>query len=149
MRKLAAVLLVFVCSVSPSLAGPNQKTLNGYAGDAAQTELQWESKFQAIPSPANQRAYMQRLSARPHHVGSAYDLDNAQWILARFKEWGLDAHIESFDVLFPTPKTRVVEMVEPVKFTAKLEEPALSIDPTSGQNPNSCPPTTPTPLTAM
>ena len=95
--------------------------------------MQWEGKFQAIPSPANQRAYMQRLSARPHHVGSAYDLDNAQWILARFKEWGLDAHMESFDVLFPTPKTRVLEMVEPVKFTAKLEEPALAVDPTSGQ----------------
>lgn len=133
MRKLAAVLAVFVCSVSSSLAGPDQQNLYGYAPDAAQTELQWEGKFQAIPSPANQRAYMQRLSARPHHVGSAYDLDNAQWILARFKEWDLDAHIESFDVLFPTPKTRVLEMVEPVKFTAKLEEPALAVDPTSGQ----------------
>lgn len=133
MRKLAAVLAVFVCSVSSSLAGPDQQNLYGYAPDAAQTELQWEGKFQAIPSPANQRAYMQRLSARPHHVGSAYDLDNAQWILARFKEWGLDAHMESFDVLFPTPKTRVLEMVEPVKFTAKLEEPALAVDPTSGQ----------------
>lgn len=133
MRKLAALVVVFLCSVSPSLAGPDQQTLNGYAPGAAQSELQWETKFQAIPSPGNQRTYMQRLSARPHHVGSPYDLDNAQWILARFKEWGLDAHIESFDVLFPTPKTRVVEMLEPVKFTAKLEEPALAIDPTSGQ----------------
>jgi N-acetylated-alpha-linked acidic dipeptidase len=133
MRKLAAVLLIFVCSVSPSLAGPDQPALTGYAPDAAQTERQWESTFQSIPSPANQRAYMQRLSARPHHVGSPYDLDNAQWILAHFQQWGLDAHIESFDVLFPTPKTRVVEMLEPVKFTAKLEEPALATDPTSGQ----------------
>ncbi|HVO63131.1 MAG TPA: transferrin receptor-like dimerization domain-containing protein [Terriglobales bacterium] len=133
MRQLVAVLLLFCCSVSPALAGPDQDKLNGYAPDTSQSELQWESKFQAIPSPDNQRAYMQRLSARPHHVGSPYDLDNAQWILARFKEWGLDAHIESFDVLFPTPKTRVVEMLEPVKFTAKLEEPALAIDPTSGQ----------------
>ena len=46
------------------------------------------------------------LSARPHHVGSPYDKDNAEWILAQFKEWGLDAHIETFDVLFPTPKER-------------------------------------------
>jgi N-acetylated-alpha-linked acidic dipeptidase len=76
---------------------------------------------------------MQRLSARPHHVGSPYDKDNAEWMLAKFKEWGLDASIESFDVLFPTPKARLVELVEPTKFTAKLQEPALSIDPTSGQ----------------
>jgi len=65
---------------------------------------EWETKFRAIPDPANLRAYMQRLSARPHHVGSPYDKDNAEWILAKFKEWGLDAKIESFDVLFPTPK---------------------------------------------
>src|SRR5262249_38458517 len=105
----------------------------GYARDRSQAELEWEGKFLAIPSPANQRAYMQRLSARPHHVGSPYDQDNADWILARFKEWGFDAHIESFDVLFPTPKTRLVEMVEPTKFTAKLEEPAIAVDPTSSQ----------------
>ncbi len=133
MRYLAALVLVFCCAVTPTLAGPDQQMLTGYAPDAAQTELQWESKFQAIPSPANQRTYMQRLSARPHHVGSPYDLDNAQWILARFQEWGWDAHIESFEVLFPTPKVRVVEMLEPVKFTAKLEEPAIAVDPTSNQ----------------
>ena len=133
MRQVVLVLLLLSFSISPSLAGPEQKMLTGYAPDAAQVEWQWENKFQAIPSPDNQRTYMQHLSARPHHVGSPYDLDNAQWILARFKEWGFEAHIESFDVLFPTPKTRVVEMIEPVKFTAKLEEPAIAMDPTSGQ----------------
>jgi len=79
------------------------------------------------------REYMKRLSARPHHLGSPYDQDNAQWILSKFKEWGLDAHIETFHVLFPTPKERLVELVEPTKFVAKLQEPALSVDPTSEQ----------------
>ena len=72
--------------------------------------------FRAIPQAANIRGYMQRLSARPHHVGSAYTKDNAEWMLARFKEWGWDAAIEQFDVLFPTPKERVLELVEPTKF---------------------------------
>jgi N-acetylated-alpha-linked acidic dipeptidase len=76
---------------------------------------------------------VQRLSAHPHHVGSGYDKENAEWILARFKEWGFEASIESFDVLFPTPKTRLVEMLEPVRFTAALQEPSLAVDPTSGQ----------------
>jgi N-acetylated-alpha-linked acidic dipeptidase len=76
---------------------------------------------------------MQRLAARPHHVGSPYDKDNAEWMLAKFKEWGLDASIETFDALFPTPRVRVVELLEPTKFTAKLQEPALAIDPTSDQ----------------
>ena len=79
------------------------------------------------------RDYMQRLSARPHHVGSPYDKENAEWILKQLQAWGWDAKIEQFDVLFPTPKLRVLEMTEPTRFTAKLEEPALAIDPTSRQ----------------
>ncbi len=77
---------------------------------------------------------MKRLSARPHHVGSAYDKENAEWILSKFTEWGLDAHIETFDVLFPTPKERAVELIAPTKFTAKLREPGLPEDPTSNQS---------------
>ena len=93
----------------------------------------WEGKFRAIPNAQNQRDYMQRLSAHPHHVGSPYDKDNAEWIEAKLKGWGLDAKIENFDVLFPTPKDRLVEMVAPTRFTAKLQEPPVAVDPTSNQ----------------
>jgi N-acetylated-alpha-linked acidic dipeptidase len=138
MRPFFANVLIFTL-VFPSLVfgagqgAPNQASLVGYSPRAGQTEREWEAKFRAIPDPANLREYMRRLSARPHHVGSPYDKDNAEWILAHFKEWGLDAHIERFDVLFPTPKIRVLEMIAPTKFTAKLEEPALAVDPTSNQ----------------
>ncbi|HEY4840733.1 MAG TPA: transferrin receptor-like dimerization domain-containing protein [Terriglobales bacterium] len=137
MRTFSAIVLIFTLIV-PSLFGvdqamSNQSALVGYSPRASQSEREWEAKFRAIPDPANLREYMRRLSARPHHVGSPYDKDNAEWILAHFKDWGLDAHIERFDVLFPTPKLRVLEMLAPTKFTAKLEEPALAIDPTSNQ----------------
>jgi N-acetylated-alpha-linked acidic dipeptidase len=92
-----------------------------------------EAKLQAIPNPDNLREYMKRLSARPHHVGSPYDRENAEWILSKFKEWGLEAEIETFDVLFPTPKTRRVELVAPTSFKARLDEPVLAVDPTSDQ----------------
>ena len=138
MQPFAAIVLIFTL-VIPSLSfgagqtGANQTALVGYSPPASQSEREWETKFRAIPDPANLREYMRRLSARPHHVGSPYDKDNAEWILAHFKEWGLDAHIERFDVLFPTPKVRLLEMLAPTKFTAKLEEPALAADPTSNQ----------------
>jgi N-acetylated-alpha-linked acidic dipeptidase len=100
----------------------------------AQTDVtDWEAKFRSIPKPEYMREYMQRLSAHPHHLGSAYDKDNAEWIMAKWKSWGLDSHIESFDVLFPTPKERAVELVEPTQYTAKLQEPPVSVDPTSSQ----------------
>jgi len=99
----------------------------------SQTSSSWDEKFRALPQPANIRSYMQRLAARPHHVGSPYAKENAEWMLAQFKTWGWDASIEQFDVLFPTPKERRLELVEPARFTAKLDEPIVTIDPTTGQ----------------
>ena len=126
-------LLVFSCFLLLAASPETEQPLNGYSAATSRTQRDWETKFRAIPLPQNQRDYMQRLSARPHHVGSPYDKDNAEWMLAKFKEWGLDANIETFDVLFPTPKVRVVELLEPTKFIAKLQEPALAVDPTSNQ----------------
>ena len=126
-------LLVLSCLLLMATTPENEQPLGGYSTASSRMQREWETKFRAIPEPQNERDYMQRLSARPHHVGSPYDKDNAEWMLAKFKEWGLEANIETFDVLFPTPKARVVELVEPTRFTAKLQEPALAIDPTSNQ----------------
>ncbi|MGA2255482.1 MAG: M28 family metallopeptidase [Thermoguttaceae bacterium] len=111
----------------------DDEPLYGFTPATSKTQRDWEKKFNAIPSPQIMRDTMQRLSARPHHVGSPYDKDNAEWILARFKSWGLDAHIEQYDVLFPTPKTHVVELIEPIRYVAKLQEPVVASDPTSDQ----------------
>ncbi|NUS96173.1 MAG: folate hydrolase, partial [Gemmatimonadaceae bacterium] len=127
--------LAFPLAVLALLAATPADTteLRGFSPAAAKAELDWEAKFKAIPAPDSMREAMRHLSARPHHVGSPYDSANAQWILARFKSYGWDAHIERFDVLFPTPVERVVELVAPTRYTAKLQEPTLSVDPTSGQ----------------
>jgi N-acetylated-alpha-linked acidic dipeptidase len=126
-------LLVLSCLLLLAASPETEQPLNGYSAATSRSQRDWETKFRAVPEPQNLRDYMRRLSARPHHVGSPYDKDNAEWMLAKFKEWRLDANIETFDALFPTPKVRVVELVEPTKFTAKLQEPALAIDPTSNQ----------------
>jgi N-acetylated-alpha-linked acidic dipeptidase len=135
-RALLAALLFASLSLAPigSYVVADEQPLFGYSAASSRTERQWEEKLRAIPSPENLRAYMQRLSAHPHHVGSPYDKNNADWIATKFKEFGLDTHIEQFDVLYPTPKERVVELVEGgPKFVAKLQEPALAQDPTSNQ----------------
>jgi len=136
---VTAVLAAQADEAKPS-ASNSAVSLLGYGPQTSQPEREWEKKFRDGIVPGNIRENMQRLSARPHHVGSPYDKDNAEWILGKFKEWGFDAHIETFSVLFPTPKQRVVELLEPTKFTAKLQEPALAIDPTSGQTAEQLPP---------
>lgn len=105
----------------------------GYTAASSSIEREWETKFRDGISGENLRESMRRLSARPHHVGSPYDKENAEWILSRFKEFGFDAHIEIFQVLFPTPKERLIELIAPTKYRAKMQEPVLSIDPTSSQ----------------
>lgn len=124
---------VALLGLTAFLLPAEEPALRGYSAEATRVQRAWEAKFRALPSPENLRAYMQRLAARPHHLGSAYDRENAEWILSKFKEWGLEARIETFDVLFPTPKERAVELVEPVRFVAKLQEPAVPEDPTSNQ----------------
>jgi N-acetylated-alpha-linked acidic dipeptidase len=128
-RPLLALGLGALLGLAPSTIGD----LRGFTAESAKAEREWETKFRAIPSPDSLREYMRRLSARPHHVGSPYDRDNAEWILTKFKSFGLDAQIETFDVLFPTPKERVVELVAPTMFRAKLQEPPVPGDPTSSQ----------------
>jgi N-acetylated-alpha-linked acidic dipeptidase len=122
MRRLPVVIAaaLIALSVAPRAQTPS-------------TSGSWEAKFREIPQPDNIKRTMQRLSARPHHVGSPYDKDNAEWLRAQFESFGWDAKIEVFTVLFPTPKERLLELVSPTKFTAKLQEPPIAVDPTSGQ----------------
>jgi N-acetylated-alpha-linked acidic dipeptidase len=135
--KFLTALLCAVISVQPMglLAAPpaDPAALEGFSAESTRTERDVETKFTAVPDPANLRQYMQRLSARPHHVGSPYDKDNAEWMLGKFKEWGWDAKIENYYVLFPTPKERALELTAPGHFTAKLQEPPVTGDPTSSQ----------------
>jgi N-acetylated-alpha-linked acidic dipeptidase len=139
-RHTCCCVLVFAAAVIPTIPALSQPetvaappSLLGYDHQSGIREEQREQEFRAAVSPDNIRENMRRLSARPHHVGSPYDKDNAEWILARFKEWGFDAKIETFNVLFPTPKIRVVELLKPTAFRARLQEPPVAGDPTSEQ----------------
>jgi len=127
---LSSFLISTGLIVAPS---PADTPLRGFFPQSVQTQRDLESRFRAMPDGARMKEAMRRLSARPHHVGSPYDKDNAEWILSQFKSYGWDAHIENFDVLFPTPVDRVVELVAPTTFKASLQETALPGDPTSNQ----------------
>src|ERR1700746_719551 len=132
----ASVLLLGLTVALPWLhsTSSDEPVLSGFSAESSHAERQWEETFKAIPSPQLMREYMQRLSARPHNVGTPYDKDNAEWLAAKFKEFGLDTHIETFDILYPTPKERAVELVSGgPKFVAKLQEPPVPEDLTSNQ----------------
>ena len=109
-----------------------QPPLAGFSGPAASQQFQRERQFDSSLSRADLQTWMERLSAKPHHLGSPADKENAEFIAALFRSWGYDTAIETFYPLFPTPKLRRVELTEPRRFVAKLEEPAIPEDKTSG-----------------
>ncbi len=131
MKNSVAALALFATAAFGIENG--QPVLRGYTAEHAAAEVQWEQKFSAIPDAARIRENNRHLTARPHHVGSAYDKENAEWIAAEWRSFGLDAKLEAFDTLYPTPKLRKLELLGSTPYTAKLEEKALKEDPTSNQ----------------
>jgi len=120
-------LLITLCSLS--LLSPLAVHAQGSSGTR-----DLESTFDSTLSADSLRSWMKILSARPHHAGSVYGKENAEFIADKFRAWGFETKIERYDVLFPVPVMRTLEMLEPVSFIAKLTEPPLADDATSGQS---------------
>jgi len=132
-RQLAAVSLVLSFSFTGLQTGFAQQAatpvLPGYTAADSKAELDLEQRFRAIPEASRAHENMRFLAAHPHNVGSEAQRKNSEWVLAKYKEWGWDAHIEQFDVLYPTPQYQILEMTAPTHFRAKLEETPLPDDP--------------------
>ena len=134
-----AVLLLRVLTPCDA-EGEGTPGMLGYMPASAVTQQTVEKKFDALLDPADQRAWLEQMSAEPNHAGSPHDKANADFMLEQFRKWGWDAHIETFYVLYPTPKKVTLEMVAPTHFTARLHEPALPGDRTSQQTQAALPP---------
>jgi N-acetylated-alpha-linked acidic dipeptidase len=126
-------LALFTITFIATYAQAQQKTLMGFIPAASAKQLQTEQQFDKSISAVRIGETLKDLSAYPHHLGSPGGKVVAEKILAKFKSYGFDAHLQPYKVLFPTPKTRVLEMTGPTKYTAILKENVLAQDPTSGQ----------------
>ncbi len=114
--------------------------LEGFSSAAAAAEMQLEQRFDSDLTAADLRSWLQQMSSAPNHVGSPHDKANAEFELAKFREWGWDASIETFSVLYPTPIEVSVELVAPTHFKARLSEPPIEGDSTSTQVKDELPP---------
>ena len=99
-----------------------------------------EKNFDAMISSADQLAWLQQMSSAPNHVGSPHDKANADFQLAMFRQWGWDAHIERFDVLYPTPISTTLELVAPQPVKLGGQEPPIPEDPSSSNTAGALPP---------
>ena len=121
-------VLCLLSAIALASFGSSDDPLMGFSSEAAKQQLATEAKFDSLIVQSDLPIWLKQFSAKPHHVGSPYGLKNAEYALSLFKQWGFDAEIERFYVLFPSPKERVLEMA---CYRAKLQEPALKEDSTS------------------
>ena len=132
----SALLIVF--SMSTSILDA-QDLIMGFPEEETDAQIALEAKFDALLNADNLNSWMKYLTAQPHHVGSPYDKKVVDFVAAKFKEWGYQVRIEKFDVLFPTPKLRLVEMLAPTTYKASLIEPPVKGDPYSDQTKEALP----------
>ena len=131
--RYSLVLLIMTSAVFAQIIPKSGDAVLGFSNDSLVTQQLLEAKFDSGLTANNLHDWMKRLSARPHHLGSPYNKENADFIASRFRAWGYDTKLERFDVLFPTPKTRLVEMTSPERLTLRLKEPPVEGDSTTSQ----------------
>jgi N-acetylated-alpha-linked acidic dipeptidase len=135
-----ALALAPAAAFSAPIAPVTGPPMLGFAGANADTERGVERAFDAGLSAPEIDKRLRLLSAAPNQVGSPHDKANAEFVLAQLQSWGWDAHIETFQVLYPTPKHEALELLGPAPFTASLNEPPLPGDATSAVRENALPP---------
>jgi len=127
------VLVAVSLSVSMMAFSQNTQKISGFTEKATAKQQQLEQQYDAQLSTKRIDQTVKELAAVPHHIGSKGGNEVVQSIYNKFKQWGWDVKIETYQVLFPSPQTRVLEMIQPTQYKALLSEPALKEDGTSAQ----------------
>ena len=132
---------LFVAAAGPTAHAQEQPAaLLGFGAASARAEIELERRFDAALNAHELRDWLERMSSAPNHVGAPHDKANAEFMLELFRSWGWEADIETFYVLYPTPRRLVLELVAPTHFKAALHEPPISGDRTSTNPQGALPP---------
>jgi N-acetylated-alpha-linked acidic dipeptidase len=110
-----------------------QNRISGFNDSSTKIELNREKAFDELISRENIGLTIRDLSSVPHNLGSAGSKEVAEKIQQKFRDYGFDVRMDVYEVLYPEPKTRILEMTAPQAYHALLKEPALKEDATSGQ----------------
>lgn len=117
-----------------------QQPLLGFSADAGAQQLEREAEFDSFIDSDEMDGWLREFSSEAHHVGSPKSKENAEAIAALLRSWNYEVEIEEYEVLFPEPRTRELELVAPTRFTATLTEDAVEGDASSSNTENLLPP---------
>ncbi|MFN8580360.1 MAG: PA domain-containing protein [Gemmatimonadaceae bacterium] len=129
------VVLAFVVGLGASCSKPATTTPNsvlGFPTDDLDSLAVHEAVVRTVPDTSRVGEYARAMSQAPHHTGSRGARMVAEWARGQLEAFGLDAKIEEYEALLPTPISRSVELVAPTHYTAVMQEPVLREDSDSG-----------------
>lgn len=126
-------VLTLALSLSLGLATGSAQSVLGFEKEHATRQLDLEASYESRLRADNLDTWMKRMAARPHYVGTDFGKENAEWMAAQFRSWGYETRIERFDILFPYPVTRLLELTGPVSYKAKLASVPVEGDPYTDQ----------------
>ena len=114
--------------------------LLGFDETTSTIQHQLETEFDSHIARAEMDEWLREFSSEAHHVGSPKGKKNADALAALFRSWNYAVEISEYQVLFPEPLTRELELLYPYQFTASLTEDSLEEDPSTSVIDNLLPP---------
>ncbi len=132
MRKALPLVVATFALLSSGLPHAQVRSIRGFPDDAVAAQRQREEQYRKIPEAAKLKEYMEAMAGDSHVAGQPSSKRVADYALAKFKSFGLDARIEEFEAMMPWPIETTVEVVAPEKYTLRVKEPVLPEDPDSG-----------------
>lgn len=130
-----ASLLLFTSVVASA-----QTPLLGFDDSGSASQRALEQEFDSHLDAQDLDSWLREMSRTPHHVGSARGREVVEFIAEHFREWGYDTEIVEYEILFPSPRTRELELVSPGHYVAGLTEDSLPEDPSTSNIEDLLPP---------
>ncbi len=138
MKMILAVMIGLVAAATDMAAGA--ESLIGFSPEGSKQQRAIEAAFDSNLSAKEQKEWLRKFSAEPHHAGSEAGKRVESEISGMLSRWGYDTEIEEYEILLPTPKERSLELVSPTRFKASLEEDSLDADPSTSVRQHLLPP---------
>ncbi|MDX6501241.1 MAG: N-acetylated-alpha-linked acidic dipeptidase [Blastocatellia bacterium] len=130
-RRYPCSLLLIAILGSPSICFA-QTGIDGFGSRLSEAQRKLEGQFRSVPSAANAREELRRLTAEAHIAGSPEDYATAIYVRDQMRSFGLSADMKEYQVLLPFPRTpSIVELIAPRRERLQVREDVVPEDPSS------------------
>ncbi|MEZ5319515.1 MAG: M28 family peptidase [Vicinamibacterales bacterium] len=120
----ALILLLTV----PVVVAQQPPPPTGFTRASADANRRFEQIVIDTPTPERARRWLQTLTEEPHVAGTPQEKKVADWVRARFEEFGLQVETVKYDVFLNHPLSVSARLYEPVNETLSLVEDAIPQD---------------------